>query len=516
MRTAARTKGQRSQVSISYNIPAPVGGWNARDSFDGMDIKDAVVMVNVDPLTTETALRMGMESYVTGLPGEVESLMPYSGSSTDILIAASGTAFYDVTNDGAVGAAVVTGLTNARWQSANITTSGGSFMMCANGVDKPELFNGSAWVAIDGVSTPAITGITTTKLNNPIVHKNRLWFTETGTLKTWYLPVQSVGGAANSIDMSAVAQMGGYIVSHCTWTIDAGVGVDDHYVAVTSNGEVIVYKGTDPSSSTTWALVGVWRLGAPVGDRCLYKFAGDILMISQDGVIPLSGALQSSRVNPKVAITDKIQFAMSEAVTQYGSNYGWELMYFARGNKLVLNVPVNTGAQEQYVMNTITKAWTRYTSWFANCWCVMDDQPYYGGTGVVYRGFYGRNDDGENITGYAIPAFSYFGTPVNKRFTMVKPVIRTDGNPSIYAGINVNYDLRDSTEPLSFSSVDYAAWDVALWDTGVWGGGLNVTSDWQDASGIGETGSIYFKIAAKNIDIRWISSIIVYEAGGML
>ena len=174
---------------------------------------------------------------------------------------------------------------------------------------------------------------------SPIVFKNRVWFIEKNTLKTWYLPAAAISGAAAAHDMSAVAQLGGYIVAHATWTIDAGTGIDDFYVCVTSNGEVIVYQGTDPTDSTKWALKGVWQVGAPVGDRCLMKYAGDLLLISQDGLLPLSGALQSSRVNPRVALTDKIQPAVSSAVSEYGSNFGWDIIYYPKQNQLWLNIP---------------------------------------------------------------------------------------------------------------------------------------------------------------------------------
>ena len=67
----------------------------------------------------------------------------------------------------------------------------------------------------------------------------------------------SVGGAAQVLDLSSIAKYGGHLVDLDTWTIDAGYGVDDNLVFITSNGEVIVYRGTDPSSAATWALAGV-------------------------------------------------------------------------------------------------------------------------------------------------------------------------------------------------------------------------------------------------------------------
>jgi len=250
--------------SRSVSVTAPVGGWNARDSLADMPPADAVIMLNWFPLTTEVTLRKGYTEWATGISGQVESLFVYAGSTTNELFAAAGGSFYDVTATGAVGAAVVTGTSNSRWQYVNISTTGGNFMYVANGVNKPYLYNGTTWTAIDAVSTPAITGVTTTTLNNPITFKNRLWFIQDSTLVVWYLPTDSIGGAANKIDMSAVAQLGGYIVCHYTWSLDAGDGVDDYYVAVTSMGEIIIYQGTDPSSLTTFSLRGVWQLGHPV------------------------------------------------------------------------------------------------------------------------------------------------------------------------------------------------------------------------------------------------------------
>ena len=518
MRQAARTKGARTAVSSSASLPAPVGGWNARDSMAAMKPEDAIVMENWFPLTTECQLRKGYTQHATGITGQVESLMTYAGGATEKLFAVAGGSFYNVSVAGAVGAAVASGKTNSRWQYTNVSTAGGNFMYAANGVDKPMLYDGATWTLIDGASTPAITGVTTTTLTTPIVFKNRVWFIGKNTLKTWYLPVSSVGGAANAIDVSSIAQRGGYIVAHATWTIDAGTGVDDYYVIVTSNGEVIVYQGTDPSSATTWALRGVWALGSPVGERCLYKFAGDLFYISQDGLVPMAGALQSSRVNPRVAITDKIQFAISSAVSLYATNFGWSLLYYAPENMLILNVPVGEGSgQEQYAMNTISKSWARFTGWNANCWELFGDAPYFGGNGFVGHAWNGYTDDVSNIAGTCIQAFSTYGNPGNlKRWTMTRPILRASGRPTISGAMNVDFDLTYNTAPLSFAPTLYGAWDTALWDTGVWGADFSIYQAWQGVSGVGYYGAPQMKIASSGIDVRWVSTDVVYESGAIL
>lgn len=505
-------------TSRSVSLSSPTGGWNARDSLADMAASDAVTMQNWFPLTTEVMLRKGYTQYATGIPAQVESLMAYFGGTSSNLFAAAGSSFYDVTAGGAVGAAVVTGLTNARWNYTNIATAGGNFLYAANGVDKPQLYNGTTWTAIDGASTPSITGVTTTTLKSPIVWKNRVIFIQTNSLKTWYLPVISVGGAAASIDISAVAQKGGYIVAHATWTIDAGTGVDDYYAIVTSRGEVVIYQGTDPSSASTFAIKGVWSLGTPVGDRCFYKMAGDILYISQDGLMPLAGALQSSRVNPRVALTDKIQFAVSSAVSLYGTNYGWQVMYYAPENMLFLNVPIQEGNnQQQYVMNTISRAWCNFTGWNANCWELFNDVPYFGGNGFVAKAWNGNIDDTSNIQSVCIQAFSDYGAPGNyKRWTMSRPIFRTNGSPSVLQSMNVDFNIAQSTSSLSFSPSIYATWDIGLWDSATWGADFNIVQNWQSVTGVGYYGGLQMQVASQGIDVRWVSTDVVYETGAIL
>ena len=151
-------------VSQPVSVPAPVGGWNARDSLAAMSPQDAVVLQNWFPATTECALRSGYTQHATGITGQVETIMAYAGATTNKLFAIAGGKVYDVTSSGAVGAAAVTGLTNSRWGYCNIATGGGNFLSMANGVDAPRNYNGTTW------STPAITGVTATKLRDPTLY----------------------------------------------------------------------------------------------------------------------------------------------------------------------------------------------------------------------------------------------------------------------------------------------------------------------------------------------------------
>ncbi len=476
-----------------------------------MDQNDAVIIENFFPRTTSVDLRNGYTQWATGFPSAVETILAYRAGVTSKLFGISGSAIYDASATGAVGASVVSGLTNARWQYVNIATPGGNYIWLCNGSDSPLTYNGTVW------ANPAITGVTGSNLIHVNLHKNRLWAVEKNTLKAWYLPVQSIAGAMNALDLSSFCNRGGYLMAMATWTVDAGYGVDDLAVFITSEGEVLVYRGTDPSSASTWTLVGIWWLGSPVGRRCFVKYAGDVLIICQDGVLPLSGALQSSRVNPQVALSYKIQQAISTAITNYDTQYGWQLLPFPGENMLILNVPIQTGSnQQQYVMNTITKSWCNFSGWNANCWELYGDNPYFGGSNFIGQAWNGTTDAGSNINAKCLQAFNYFGNRgQTKRWTMMRPVFNSNGSPSLYANVNVDFDTSDTTATLAFSPSSSALWDMAIWDADVWVGDM-ILKNWQGVTGVGYCAAPRIKIAAANLTLQWMSTDLVMETGGIL
>lgn len=506
------------QIARTASVPAAVRGWNARDPIANMEPEFAILMDNLFPLTSDVMVRKGYDEHVTGITGQVESLMVWNGFTSAEIFAAAGTSFYDATSAGAVGAAVVSGLSNSRWQFTNMTdTSGVVWLITANGADSPQYYNGSAWTAVTGASTPAITGVTTSTLTNPTIFKERLWFIQNNTLSAWYLPVDVVGGAATEYSFESVFRRGGALKALGTWTLDAGEGVDDHFVVVTTRGEVAVYKGTDPSDASKWALVGIWQLGEPLGSRCLEKVAGDLVYLCVDGALPLSRSLISDRVNPRAALTDNIREAMTDAARAYGSNFGWQVMQAPRHQMLIVNVPVAQGQQQQYVMNLSTGGWGRFKDLTANCWAILNDKVYAGVDGEVWEVFEDFDDAGSNITANLKQAFNYFGKRGQKKhFKMLRPIFASDGTPSVALALNVDYEDAEPSGSLSFSPTTYAVWDSALWDAGIWGGGLSVLKNWQKAPAIGHCAALRMKILSRMIEVRHQATDYVMELGGVV
>jgi len=508
------------KVAQSYTVPAAVGGWNARDSLANMEPTDAVYLSNYFPAPTYVQIRLGSNNYATNLPGQVESLLDYEGGAQSTLFAVSNGKIFNITAGGGVPAASVSGLANSRLQYVNVATTGGEFLLAVNGVNKLQGFDGTNWY-VDGDGSHDITGLDTSTCVQINLFKNRVWFVQNNSLNVYYLNPLAIAGAATIFPLQGVARLGGYVVACGTWTVDGGYGLDDNLVFITSKGEIIVYQGTDPTSVTTFALMGVWQLGAPVGRRCFLKYGGDLLLVTQDGLLPMSAALQSSRLDPRVSLTNKIQYAVSSAVTEFGSNFGWEVIYFPKGNMLLLNIPTQTGSgQVQYVMNTITQAWCDFSNWNANCWVLWQDKIYFGGAGVVTQAWTGSADNGANITSDAKQAFNPLGNPgLLKRCTMLKPIIATSGGtPGLQAAINVDFSDANPYTNASLSPTPSpgGVWGVMQWGTGIWGAGVSVQNLWQGITGEGYYVAIRLKAVSNFLTAQWMASTVVYEQGGIL
>ncbi len=518
---AARKKNpNRMQELITASVPAPVGGWNDRDSLALMPPQDAVIQINYFSQPSKVILRAGEVSWATGLGAQVQTLMGYKPQSgTSALFGAAGNKFYNVTASGAVGAAVLTGNTNDKWQKINITTPGGSFLMAVNGADKLRGWDGTVWWK-DGDGAHDITGLDTSTCTNINLHMKRVWLIQPTTCSAWYLPVNSIAGAALQFPLGTVFYRGGQLTAMASWSLDAGAGIQAFAAFFSDQGEVAIYQGTDPSSATTWSLVGVYWTGSPIGKRCAVQFGRDVLVISQEGLVPLSQALITGRIDTKIAITDKIQNTVSSSITSYGSSFGWQVIQFPQQNMVLLNVPVSVGLQEQYVMNTITGAWARFKGWPANCWELYNDQLYFGENGVVRKAWQGTSDHNNPIAGEVLQAFNYFKeeTQANtlKEFTLCRPLLSVDNNPGITFGLNTDFDMTTPTGIPTFLASGAGLWNTGLWNKAQWGGNPAIQKAWQSAFGIGYCAAAHIVSSTNAANIQWSATDYGFKIGGVL
>ena len=536
----------KRQSAQTVTVTAPVGGWNAVTSLANMNPNEAVIMDNWFCLPTELQLRGGYTEYFTGVHGNIQSFINYNAmnGNTEFFAAADNNgdcAIYPVVaNTGAEyflttesgdhllteagdaltynPVAIIYGLTSAKFHYAQFSNTAGDWTIAVNGSDAPLRYDGTEWIQIGNTGTGAITGIATTSLADVIMHKRRLWFVEKNSLSCWYLATDAVAGAATEFDFGPIFAMGGQIAKLATWTLDAGWGMDDYLVIITTKGEVAVYKGVNPADPADWSLQGVYYIGAPVGDLCTCKYGGDVLLLNKDGLIPLSQCLMSSRVSTRISITNKIQSKISQDTTQYANYYGWQVILNPPLNMLMLNVPTATAGQSyQYVMNTITGAWSRFTNLNATTWDFVNESLYFGLGGSVYKFWDGHNDNGTPIVSDLLPAFSSFGSSVQtKRLTMNRLSMGADNDFSYNTRISLDFDQVSQPNYPNSADVDTSIWNLATWDVSVWGGDIVPFVKWQNAIGMGHYATTRIKTSSSYSDVRFYSVDYIFEAGGVI
>lgn len=501
------------------SIPAPYGGWNATGNLSNMPATDAVLMDNIFPDISDVGLRLGRADWATGFASPVKRLMAYESSTSAKQFASTTTGVYDVTAAGAIGAAAFA-CTSGEWSSVNFQNSGGSFLTMVNGSDSMRLYDGATWTAITGASTPAITGVTTSTLAYVALHKRRLWFAQNNSMNLWYLAVDAIAGAATVFPVGALFAKGGKVVAIQSWTIDGGNGPDDYFAILTSKGEMAVYSGTDPANATTWSLVGVYYVGAPVGNRPFAKLGGDLLILTRTGIFPASTFMQSTVVDRTKAVNLKIQGAFLDYIDTYGANLGWEMTVYPPANALIVNVPTAVGVYSiQLVMNLTTKAWCRFTNWDASAFVIANEKLFYAGTSKTYQAWTGNSDSGIAITGETIQAYNSFRFPTQSQVGMVRPHLSLTGSATVLYSIDTDFRMIGDPTLISYAGANgIGFWDSGVWDTSLWGGENQILKPtwFSVTSELGYLHAFRLKIISSNSRVNWTATNFLVSQAGIL
>lgn len=352
-----------------------------------------------------------------------------------------------------------------------------------------------------------------TKFVGVNVHQQRLWFVQANSTDPVYLAnVGAISGPAIVFPLGQLMSMGGYLMAIGRWTVDTRQTVDEYIAFISSRGEVIVYQGTDPTTSSTWSLVGIYKIGPPIGRRCFLRISGDLQIITVDGVVGMSEMLSTDRAaTNRVSLTSIIMNQMAEMAQLYKSNFGWQLIEFPIGTLAIMNIPQQENHQQiQFVMNTITGAWSRFIGLNpdtliqdanyginANCWEVTStDKIYFGGNdGTVYQWNVGMGDNTKNICCLVKDAYNSFGNAAQfKRYLELQPLITTTGNFIPAIGINVDFKesgLLSIQEPVPD---DTSLWNQVNWNEFNWPESGVTTNNWITVVGAGHYVSIVMQI----------------------
>jgi len=511
----------RHNRSINYTVAAPCNGLNVRDSLDEMLPNDAIVMDNYIPFDTKVCLRKGYTQYAN-VRGPFLTLAAYKKYGYSRFVGVAGDVAYNLTSKQKICVYENVNFSDARCQTFQYKDR----LFFMNGTDVPKVFyvddNGNDVFEDWGFEAE---GLIAAKIINGAVSKQFLWFVEKGSMNVWYsAEAGDVSGKLNAFDLGQVSRFGGHITAVCCWTVDGGQGIDDLTVFITSEGEVIIYSGSNPNSAEDWELRGSYKIAKPLGYQSTLSYQGDVVIITEEGYVPLSKVLPLNQAGAAaVAFSDKIRGLVMDRAAAGKNKDGWQGIIYPKGGLAIFNVPVARNF-EQHVINVNNGAWCRFTNIKAYCWELFEGRLYFGSDYGVYLFDDGYSDAGNYICGEVRQAFGDFGNSNMKKIQLLNPRTKSSTAYALVIYTDMDFEERNMSYMENVGSTGVTKWNEAQWSCIANPIGTkwqtlrgSVRSQWIANSATGFKASIVFKTKTRGNLIEWYDTGVRYEiASGIL
>lgn len=534
--------GQRLQrsnrvVTQASRLPTPMQGVNAYDPLGRMDMEFMPYAYNIFSAEQGPLTRKGFQEHATGHGAAVRSIIAYQAAATsgtdDKLFSVTSGGIYDITASTAsptLSVAFGSSAGSAGWGNWVTYRNDAGTIRCLYADRENGLFEytpGGSWALVTG-----ITGITEADIRFVCQHKLRVWVVLKDSNVAYYMPAGAYLGAATAFNFAAQFPHGGYLVGLWTWTVDGGSGVDDLLVALSSTGDVVVYQGDDPSSSTTWQLVGRWHVGPlPTGRNLVGVIGGEMHVLSRYGIISLNDLLRgvdATKLTGQNSVARNIVFALRSDMKTRASSEGWALLSNLSDGFMLITRPITTDTDTplQYVFNLSTPGWGFFRDVPMQCGADFNGSFYFGDRDGVVHKFTGSKDNvtragtgGDYVQFSMMTAYSDLGSPAHFKIPhFIRPTFASTGAfaPSYSVKALFDYDLSEilNTDQIGITTSS-SVWDTAVWDTAVWGGGTNTTYRTRGGCGMGRMIAIAIRGAAPE-QLRLVDLEVMWQAGGFL
>jgi len=531
-RTSVRSEKHRSATQKQNRVASPVGGLNfVNNTMDFPNI-DAYILDNAFPRPYGCEIRKGFQNWIPSadrFPDQVKSVLTFASAKkadSDIFAsyAQNPSILYDVTTQNAAPVVSLTPSSNSdnpgEWYHTQFVTEGGNFMLAVSGgagyYSYTVTTGVGAWTEhVDGTSAGEIEWPTLdTNTSKDIVFiwtwKSRVWFLVRDSAVAYYLPINQLSGKLEAFDFGQQLNLGGALLWASNWTYDSGAGIDDSLVLASTEGQILVYEGTDPAVAANFKLKGRWFAGRfPVGRRNFCEHGGSVLFICEYGLQSISdlvsGRLHTSNLSGTVGW--KINPRLAGLVSENIDLEYWALVPYPTEEYLVLLTPLidtTTGLKQQFVMNSLTNAWGTFSGLNMKSADVFYGK-FIAGTddGLINQDFVGYEDGvssdgtvkGDIVTARIQGAFDDYGSPImNKRMLRIKVYGLANAQPTFFARFLAEYNLTTPIDAPTPKQSIYPLWDDAIWDENIWAEGDGSFHQWFGLSGFGKKVSLQLAI----------------------
>jgi hypothetical protein len=347
-----------------------------------------------------------------------------------------------------------------------------------------------------------------------VSHQNRLFFADNNNLAVYYLPIQTKAGEVKFLPLNAIFRRGGSIRAMYTWTVDGGAGMDDLLVIFSTNGECVIYKGTNPD--TDFSLVGIFRFDAPMSKHSVAQYGGELYVLISTGLTPLSTMLRAETEQLGQSERNVTSMFLKESIN-FRSDYGWSTFLNPSTGRMFCNIPQGApNRYRQFIRHMPKSVWSTFEDIPARCWNWLDPNVFFGDDkGNVYE-MHPRylNDNGQPIKVDVQMAWDDFKTPATKHYKALKTYYSSNGDVHPTIDIKTEFDYSSGVNaPDIGDTATGALWNVATWNVDDWGTGERAITLWNGVSGLGHIGAVRLTTQIGNSTFAVNGWDVLFEAG---
>ncbi len=482
---------QGAQQYRTITIPAPVRGLIMSENDAFMQPGGAIVQTNWMTTMKGVKLRGGyIRHCVLPETTPVISSFEYAFATTRRMYAANATKLYDVTAKGAP-VEVKTGQNSGNYAAQQMSNNAGVvFLIVANDAGDFLLRtqDGVTFTTLSGVIGNAADGIPNitydptkipagvaqgTGLSYVWSYRNRLYFIQKNSMTAWYLDtIDAVGGVLKPIYMAGASTKGGKLLFGATWSIDAGDGTDDKNVFVTDQGEILVFTGSNPGDSANWRQEGRYQIGPPMGMNAHMLLGGDLMIMTTEGIVPVSAAIaKDSGALDLAMITKNIKPLWREDTTNAAKRaFPWTMKMWDEFGGIFVTTPMGTtpSTRRMLAVNNASGSWGIFTI-DATCFLRMGPDMFFGTPGgIIMQAERTGYDDGKPYVATLVGGWETFNSGAAQVvWHQARAVFSAGTNEVFEPQLSATVDYVLDIPPPPPVEPDPGTFDV--WDEGLWG-----------------------------------------------
>ena len=484
---------QFAQALRPTTLPAPTRGINQMENEAFMQPGSCIVSDNWVPTLRGVKLRGGCTRWCV-LPETtpIISAFEYQSGNVQHMFAANATKLYDVTSTTPF--MIKDTQASGNYCASQLANASGDYLLALNDAgDTPLRYNGAGWVVCTPPGTlgaPLADGASAITWPTPLLpgqvqgkglvyvwkYRNRWFFIQQDSMNAWYLPLNAVGGVLALIPLSGAATKGGKLLWGATWSIDAGDGIDDKCVFCTDQGELLIFTGSDPSNINSWRQEGRYQISPPMGMNAHTLIGGDLIILTVDGMVPISLAIQKDAGQMELAtLTRMIKPLWRENVENSTKRANpWTIKKWDEyGGNFVAMPGGKPGQRYCLGANNTTGAWCRFMGWDATCFIRMRGDMFFGTQGgIVMQADRTGYDDGVPYVATLVGGWEMFKAP-SQQVTLhqMRAIFTSRANEPFQPQLSATTDFQVIIPPPPEIGLDPGlvdVWDQGLWDNALW------------------------------------------------